>query len=117
MLLLQLMLIGNRLAYIDLIPKIYQQLIVNRGCHIHIVRTQQDTLYFSVIGFLAFDIRTDMKGKEGNLILIDIHMKALHQLHSDKNGDIINCRTAGLNSIHHGILCVGIIADTKQKIF
>ena len=60
---------------------------------------------------------TDMKGKEGNLILIDIHMKALHQLHSDKNGDIINCRTAGLNSIHHGILCVGIIADTKQKIF
>lgn len=116
MLLLQFVLIGNCLAYVDLISEVYQQLIVNRGCHIHIVRTQQDTLYFSVIGFLTFDIRTDMKGKKGDLILIDIHMKTLHQLHSDENGDIINCWTAGFYSIHHGILCIRIVADPKQEI-
>ena len=72
------MLIGYCLAYIDLITEINEQLIVNRGCHIHIVRTQQNTLNFSVIGFLTFDICADMKGKKGDLIFIDIHMKTLH---------------------------------------
>ena len=65
-------------SLIQPITEIYEQLIVNRGCHIHIVRTQQNTLYFSVIGFLTFDICADMKGKKGDLILIDIHMKTLH---------------------------------------